>query len=94
MCTKGFAADVSEMIMYGVSKPEIDPPLYQTIITKIWNIMHWFIIPVILLTGSIIYLRKSSKSIKRKIITIVLIIVLTILICIGIDFGISVFLFD
>ena len=94
VCTKGFAAPADVVIMYGVSKPEIIPPLYQVVITKIWDIMHSFVIPLVLLIGAIIYLRKSPKSLKRKIIKIAIIVILTILICIAIDFFISVYLFD
>ena len=56
--------------------------------------MNSFVIPLILLIGEIIYLRKSPKSLKRKIIKIAIIVILTILICIAIDFFISVYLFD
>lgn len=94
VCTKGFAAPADVVIMYGISKPEITPPLYQVVITKIWDIMHCFVIPLVLLIGAIIYLRKSTKSLKRKIIKIAIIVILTILICIAIDFFISFYLFD
>lgn len=96
VCTKGFAASgtaADTVVMYGISKPEITPPLYQVVITKIWNIMHCFVIPLILFIGAIIYLRKSPKSLKRKIIKIAIIVILTILICIAIDFFISVCFF-
>lgn len=95
ICSKVFAVQMTQddiRELYGVpTLPILEKN--QVVITKIWNIMHSFVIPLILLIGAIIYLRKSPKSLKRKIIKIAIIVILTILICIAIDFFISVFLF-
>ena len=96
ICSKVFAVQMTQddiRVLYGVPTPEIPTQKYQVVITKIWDIMHSFVIPLVLLIGAIIYLRKSPKSLKRKIIKIAIIVILTILICIAIDFFISVFLF-
>ena len=96
ICSKVFAVQMTQndvRTLYGVpTLPILEKD--QVVIAKIWNIMHSFVIPLILLIGSIIYLRKSPKSLKRKIIKIAIIVILTILICIAIDFFISVYLFD
>jgi hypothetical protein len=96
ICSKVFAVQMTQddiRVLYGVpTLPILEKN--QVVITKIWNIMHSFVIPLILLIGAIIYLRKSPKSLKRKIIKIAIIVILTILICIAIDFFISVYLFD
>lgn len=97
ICSKVFAEQITQdniILLYGVPNPEIPTQKYQVVITKIWDIMHSFVIPLVLLIGAIIYLRKSPKSLKRKIIKIAIIVILTILICIAIDFFISVYLFD
>lgn len=96
ICSKVFAVQMTQndvRTLYGVpTLPILEKN--QVVIAKIWNIMHSFVIPLILLIGSIIYLRKSPKSLKRKIIKIAIIVILTILICIAIDFFISFYLFD
>lgn len=96
ICSKVFAVQMTQndvRTLYGVpTLPILEKD--QVVIAKIWNIMHSFVIPLVLLIGAIIYLRKSPKSLKRKIIKIAIIVILTILICIAIDFFISVYLFD
>ena len=96
ICSKVFAVQITQndvRTLYGVpTLPILEKD--QVVIAKIWNIMHSFVIPLVLLIGAIIYLRKSPKSLKRKIIKIAIIVILTILICIAIDFFISVYLFD
>lgn len=96
ICSKVFAVQMTQndvRTLYGVpTLPILEKN--QVVIAKIWNIMHSFVIPLVLLIGVIIYLRKSPKSLKRKIIKIAIIVILTILICIAIDFFISVYLFD
>lgn len=95
ICSKVFAVQMTQndvRTLYGVpTLPILEKD--QVVITKIWDIMHCFVIPLILFIGAIIYLRKSPKSLKRKIIKIAIIVILTILICIAIDFFISVCFF-
>ncbi len=96
ICSKVFAVQMTQndvRTLYGVpTLPILEKD--QVVIAKIWNIMHSFVIPLVLLIGAIIYLIKSPKSLKRKIIKIAIIVILTILICIAIDFFISFYLFD
>ena len=49
---------------YGVQEP-----VRNNLISSIWNICRMFIIPIALLIGIIIYLKKSKSSKRRKIIT-------------------------
>lgn len=55
--------------MYGIPETE---PVRNNLVNSIWNICRMFIIPISVLIGIIIYLKKSKSSKKRKI-TIVLI---------------------
>lgn len=62
--TKVFAVDYMYITpVYGIPDPE---PV------KIWNVCRIFIIPIALLIGIIIYLKKSKSSKKRKIITVLI----------------------
>lgn len=55
--------------MYGIQEPE---PVRNNLINSIWNICRMFIIPIALLIGIIIYLKKGKSSKKRKIITVLI----------------------
>lgn len=68
--TKVFAVDyMDSQPMYGIREPE---PEKNILNTSIWNVCRIFIIPVALLIGIIIYLKKSKSSKKRKIITVLI----------------------
>ena len=62
-----------EIPLYGMPNPE---PVRSDLIKKIWNICRMFIIPIALLIGIIIYLKKSKSSKKKKILVILGIIAL------------------
>lgn len=74
--TKVFAVDL-DMIQpeYGVYEPE--PIIRNNLINAIWNIGRMFIIPIALLIGIIIYLKKSKSSKKKKILVTIGIIAIT-----------------
>lgn len=68
--TKVFAVGYMDVQpMYGIREPE---PVRNNLINSIWNICRMFIIPIALLIGIIIYLKKSKSSKKRKIITVLI----------------------
>lgn len=68
--TKVFAVDYMAITpMYGIPDPE---PVKNNFINSVWNVCRIFIIPIALLTGIIIYLKKSKSSKKRKIITVLI----------------------
>ena len=78
-------------ILYGIPNPETTKPTYQIVIAKMWDVMRWLVIPIVLLIGAIIYSRKHPKNLKIK---IAIIVILTILICIEMIFLCMFFLFD
>ena len=55
--------------MYGIQEPE---PVRSNLVNNIWNVCRMFVIPIALLIGIIIYLKKSQSDMKRKIITILI----------------------
>ena len=68
ICSKVFAVQMTQddiRVLYGVPTPEIPTQKYQVVITKIWDIMHSFVIPLVLLIGAIIYLRKSKRKMRK-----------------------------
>ena len=68
--TKVFAIDHMDITpMYGIPDPE---PVKNNFINSVWNVCRMFIIPIALLIGIILYLKKSKSSKKRKIITVLI----------------------
>lgn len=67
-----------EEYLYGVSKPETIEPENDS---NIWTILKIILIPLILLIGCIIYIKKSksSRSVKIAIVSLAIICVVTIL---------------
>lgn len=63
---RGIAIDPA----YGIPAPA--KPVRSNLIGNIWNICRVFIIPIALLIGIILYLKKSKSSKKRKIITVLI----------------------
>ena len=55
-------------------------------IWRIWYIAKFFIIPITLLIGLIIYFKKSSSSKKKKILITIGITTISVIICFLIDF--------
>lgn len=71
--------------LYGVEKPV---KLTNKAINLI-KILKLFIIPIAFIIGSIIYLKKSKTSKKRKIITLIIALVLVVAIYFGINYIIN-----
>lgn len=69
--------------MYGIPKPETPP---------IWKITRGIIIPIIFISGVVIYLKKSKSSKLRKFITLLIALIIIILLCIKINSLINQFL--
>ena len=66
--TKGFAVDCKALTpMYGIPDRE---PVKNNFSDSVWNVCRMFVIPIALLIGIIIYMKKSKSSNKRKIITV------------------------
>lgn len=84
LTSRVFAIDMDSMIqpMYGITEPDPVP----TISNSIWNICRFFVIPVALLIGIIIYFKKSKSSDKRKIITILITLAIVALLYLGINY--------
>ena len=73
--TKVFAVDyAAAAAMYGIPAPE---PVKNNFINSVWNVCRIFIIPIALLIGIIIYLKKSKSSKKKKILVTIGIIAIT-----------------
>lgn len=58
--------------LYGIARP-------PSTVTIIWRIARTFIIPIALLIGIIIYLKKSKSSKKKKILVTIGIIAITVI---------------
>ena len=69
----------NEQILYGVRSP----------ISSIWNIAKIFIIPLALIIGFIIYFKKSKHSTKRKMITMIIVLLIVVAICWEINYLIT-----
>ena len=54
-----------------------------------FNILNKIIIPLTFIIGSIIYLKKSKSSKKRKIITLIIALIIVIAICFGLNYIIN-----
>ena len=69
----------------------VEPIKEEKVVDNVDNFKYvkFFIIPLVFIIGSIIYLNKSKSSKKRKIITILIALLLTIGICFGIDYFIN-----
>ena len=52
----------------------------------IWEVIKYFIIPLVFVIGAIIYFKKSLSSVTRKIITIAIALIIVILLCLGINY--------
>lgn len=66
-------------VLYGVPNvSKIEVPMF-------WKLLRGFFIPVIFVIGMIIYFRKSKKSVKRKIVTAIIVVLLLVAICFGIN---------
>ncbi len=77
MSAKVLATDVVSDIqaMYGIPKEETK---LSSIFIKIVNIIDFVIIPIAFIIGTIIYFKKSSKSVSKKILMIVLAFILVV----------------
>lgn len=85
--TKVFAAEYEEISsIYGVPVLEAEK---ENFINRLWNNRRAFIIPIALLIGIIIYLKKSKSSKKRKIITVLITIVIVTLLYFVINYIIN-----
>ena len=60
---------ISDSMMRISAAYGVQEPVRNNLISSIWNICRMFIIPIALLIGIIIYLKKSKSSKRRKIIT-------------------------
>ena len=69
--------------LYGIEKPKPEPK--ESILENIGKIISIIIIPLILIIGIIIYLKKSQSSKLRKFITVLLAVMIAILLCFGIN---------
>ena len=87
--TKVYAATTREpQSWYGVpSEPPIDKS--KDIISVIWRVARSLIIPIVFIIGAIIYIKRSSSSITRKVITIIIALIIVVLLCLGINYIIS-----
>lgn len=75
---------IPQQEMYGVPQPSIlnDIPIF-------WRIVRSLVIPIAFIVGVFIYLKKSSSSTSRKIITTLIALAIIVLACLGIDYFIT-----
>lgn len=66
---------------YGVEYPKT-----TKYILDIWDIFKFFIIPIVLIIGLIVYFKKSKSSTKKKVIIMITTILITIAICLEINY--------
>lgn len=71
--------------LYGIREPEPEPKVSSFILENIGKIISIIIIPLILIIGIIIYLKKSQSSKFEKIITIFLSVAIAIFLCFAIN---------
>lgn len=86
--TKLFATDFNSVpSVYGPPPPDPEPESFiLTIFKNILNIYKIVIIPVALIIGIVIYLKKSKSSKKRKIITVIISIAVVLALCLIISY--------
>lgn len=70
-------------ILYGIPEPK--QPV-NSVWSNIWNICKIFIIPIALLVGIIIYIKKSKNSKKRKVVTVLIVLAIVTLIYLGMNY--------
>lgn len=88
--TRVFAIRYNEIEpLYGIREPELVEPVRNNLINSIWNICRMFIVPIALLIGIIIYLKKSKSSRNIKIITVLITIGIVTLLCLVINYIIN-----
>ena len=78
--TKIFAIDPSELPLSNQVEYGIEPIGYRE-----WNFTKFIIIPIALVTGLIIYYKKSESSVKNKIITSIAITIVVLFLIFVID---------
>ena len=76
LTSKVFAVQITD-ILYGPPKPNPEPK--SLILKNIFNICKIALIPIVLIIGIQIYLKKSKSNKKRKIITILITLALVVL---------------
>lgn len=81
--TRIFALNSNTIALYGVPEPQpeygvFEPSSVSRILENIGKIISIIIIPLILIVGIIIYLKKSKSSKLRKVITVLLAVAITI----------------
>lgn len=77
--------------VFALNQTIIPQPAYGVInpnekIEKIWNFIRFFIVPIIILLGTVIYCKKSKDCKKAKIITVLLTIGFVVILCFITDF--------
>lgn len=83
-----------DQVLYGPPRNDyIDPdripgvdPDNASVLLNAWNIVAKFFIPFILLIGLIVYFKKSKSSFKKKIIVSIVLILVTLIACLGITY--------
>lgn len=83
-----------DQVLYGPPRNDyIDPdripgvdPENASVVLNTWNIVAKFFIPFILLIGLIVYFKKSKSSLKKKIIVSIVLILVTLIACLGITY--------
>ena len=76
----------ASQLLYGVVRPEPEPEPLKELSMSIWNIFKFFIIPIALIIGLIIYFKKSKSSTKKKVIIMISAILIVIAICLEINY--------
>ena len=85
--TRVFAtAPLLEEVLYmPPSSVKDKEPIKEPILSKVLNVYRIAIIPLVLIIGIIIYLKKSKSSMKKKIMVIIGLIAITTIFYIAID---------
>jgi len=86
--TKAFALSNPTQLLYGM--PPLEPDLYgvprPNEIPVLWKVARGLIIPIAFIIGVIIYFKKSSSSVIRKVITIIIALIILVGLCLGINY--------
>ena len=79
---------------YGIPREVLETQLDYGVpstgtISALGKVARSLIIPIVFIIGTIIYIKRSSSSTIRKIITIIIALIIVVLVCLGINHIIS-----
>ena len=86
--TRVLASDIigNIEVLYGPPPQELYGVVGVSKIQNFWKILRGLIIPIAFIIGVIVYFKKSTSSVSKKIITILIVLAIIVLLCFGINY--------